>query len=129
MQAQRGCAMAQRMIRSLPVALLLAATSSLAMAQGPIDTVLRGRYVCEMPGNAAVGASVPLPERHFTIESSSRYCAPQAETRRTIACSPVSQWAKKKQPTSVSEGARAVAAVSQSASAGALAAANAVRQA
>ena len=77
MQAQRGCAMAQRMIRSLPVALLLAATSSLAMAQGPIDTVLRGRYVCEMPGNAAVGASVPLPERHFTIESSSRYSAPQ----------------------------------------------------
>ena len=77
MQAQRGCAMAQRMIRSLPVALLLAATSSLAMAQGPIDTVLRGRYVCEMPGNAAVGASVPLPARRFTIESSSRYSAPQ----------------------------------------------------
>jgi hypothetical protein len=69
--------MAVRMIRSLPFAALLAATSSLAVAQGPIDTVLRGRYVCEMPGNAAIGASVPLPDRSFTIVRSSRYSAPQ----------------------------------------------------
>lgn len=77
MQAQRGRAMAIRMIRSLPLVALMAATASAALAQGPIDTVLRGRYVCEMPGNAAVGASVPLPDRSFTIESSSRYSAPQ----------------------------------------------------
>ena len=77
MQAQRGRAMATRMIRSLPFVALMAATASAALAQGPIDTVLRGRYVCEMPGNAAVGASVRLPDRSFTIESSSRYAAPQ----------------------------------------------------
>ena len=65
------------MIRSLPVAVLLAATTSLAAAQGPIDTVLRGRYVCEMPGDASVGASIRQPERNFTIKSSSRYSAPQ----------------------------------------------------
>ena len=65
------------MIRSLPVAALLAATSSIAVAQGPIDTVLRGRYVCEMPGDAAKGASIPQPGRSFTIESSSRYTASQ----------------------------------------------------
>ena len=76
MQAQRGRAMATRMIRSLPFVALMAATASAALAQGPIDTVLRGRYVCEMPGNAAVGASVRLPDRSFTIESSSRYAAP-----------------------------------------------------
>jgi hypothetical protein len=71
--------MAIRMIRSLPLVALMAATASAALAQGPIDTVLRGRYVCEMPGNAAVGASVPLPDRSFTIESSSRYSARQGD--------------------------------------------------
>jgi hypothetical protein len=67
------------MIRSLPVAVLLAAASSVASAQGPIDTVLRGRYVCEMPGDAALGASIRQPERNFTIKSSSSYSAPQGD--------------------------------------------------
>jgi len=77
MQAQRGRAMAARMIRSLSFVTLMAATASAAVAQGPIDTVLRGHYVCELPGDAATQAGIPQPGRNFTIESASRYSAPQ----------------------------------------------------
>ena len=69
--------MAARMIRSLSFVTLMAATASAAVAQGPIDTVLRGHYVCELPGDAATQAGIPQPGRNFTIESSSRYSAPQ----------------------------------------------------
>nr|WP_166175609.1 elongation factor P [Altererythrobacter segetis] len=65
------------MTRSLSFAALLGAISSTAFAQGPIDTVLRGPYVCELPGDAAGRAGIPQPDRSFTIESSSRYTAPQ----------------------------------------------------
>ena len=57
-----------------PLALLAAAP---ALAQGAIGTVERGTYVCELPGDAAGRAGVPQPERGFTIESASRYSAPQ----------------------------------------------------
>lgn len=77
MQAQRSRAIDVRMSRSLLATALFAAASSIAAAQGPIDTVLRGHYNCEMPGDAARGASVPLPHRSFTVETSSRYSAPQ----------------------------------------------------
>jgi hypothetical protein len=69
--------MGARMIRSLPVAALLAALPSVAMAQGPIDTIPRGSYVCEMPGNAAGKPGVPQPERSFTVKTSSRYATPR----------------------------------------------------
>jgi hypothetical protein len=65
------------MIRSLPIAALLVAAASVAFAKGPIDTVERGPYVCELPGDAAGRAGIPQPERSFTIESSSRYSSPQ----------------------------------------------------
>lgn len=77
MQAQRRRAMLARMIRSLPLVALIAAIASAAAAQGPIDTVMRGHYVCELPGDAAGQAGIPQPDRNFTIESSSRYSAPQ----------------------------------------------------
>jgi hypothetical protein len=65
------------MIRSLTSAALLAATASAGFAQGPIDTIDRGSYVCELPGDAASQAGIPQPERSFTIEGSSRYSARQ----------------------------------------------------
>jgi hypothetical protein len=65
------------MIRSLSLAAVLAAASSIAVAQGPINTVARGAYTCELPGDAAGQASVAQPDRSFRIESSSRYSAPQ----------------------------------------------------
>ena len=77
MQAQRECAMGRRMIRSLPFATLLAASASAAFAQGPIDTVERGLYVCELPGDDAHLAGIPQPDRDFTIQTSSRYSSPQ----------------------------------------------------
>jgi hypothetical protein len=77
MQAQRGCAITARMIRSLPLAAVLAAAASPALAQGPIATVERGLYVCELPGDAASRAGLAQPKLNFTIESSSRYSSPQ----------------------------------------------------
>ena len=49
------------------------------MAQDRIGTIERGRYVCELPGNAAGAAGVPQPEQSFTIESASRYASPQGD--------------------------------------------------
>jgi hypothetical protein len=76
MQAQRGRAIAAGMIRSLPFVALMTASASVAMAQGPIDTVERGPYVCERPGDAASQAGIPQAERSFTIETDSRYGSP-----------------------------------------------------
>lgn len=61
------------MIRSLPIAALLAAATCPAGAQGAIETIERGRYVCELPGDAGHQAGIPQPEHNFTVESSSRY--------------------------------------------------------
>ena len=58
----------------VPLAMLAAAP---ALAQGAIGTVERGTYACELPGNAGGRAGVAQPERGFTIESASRYSAPQ----------------------------------------------------
>jgi hypothetical protein len=65
------------MIRSLIVAALLGAAASVAFAQGQIDTVPRGLYVCELPGDGDVGPGRPQADRHFTIETGSRYSAAQ----------------------------------------------------
>jgi len=77
MQAQRAYAITAFMIRLVLFAGLLAAFPSAASAKGQVDTVDRGRYVCELPGDAGGEASVPQPERSFTIETSSRYSSPQ----------------------------------------------------
>jgi hypothetical protein len=62
----------------LPIMILLAATAaSPAFAQGAIGTVERGRYVCELPGDAASRAGVEQPGENFVIESASRYSSAQ----------------------------------------------------
>ena len=61
------------MIRSLTLAALVAASASSAFAEGPIDTVKRGNYVCELPGDAGGRAGIVQPHRSFTIETYSRY--------------------------------------------------------
>ena len=57
----------------------IAAASLLAPAdaQGPIGTVTRGPYNCELPGDAAGQAGQVQPEAAFTIDSASRYTSPQ----------------------------------------------------
>jgi len=65
------------MIRFRPLAALIVAIATIGAAHGPIDTIDRGRYVCELPGDAGGQASRPQPDRNFTIESSSRYSSPQ----------------------------------------------------
>jgi hypothetical protein len=44
-----------------------------AGAQGPIGTVEQGRYVCELPGDAAGPRGVEQPALGFRIENASRY--------------------------------------------------------
>jgi hypothetical protein len=61
------------MIRSLLVAALIGATASAAVAQGRVGTVTRGSYVCELPGDGDVGPGQPQPNRHFSVETGSRY--------------------------------------------------------
>lgn len=58
------------------VALAVIAAAPLS-AEGPIGTLARGAYVCELPGDAAGLASIPQPEANFTIESASRYSSAQ----------------------------------------------------
>lgn len=65
------------MIRSLPIAALFATSASIAAAQGAIDTIDRGHYVCELPGDAAHQAGVPQPEHNFKVETRSRYTSPK----------------------------------------------------
>ena len=61
-------------------AFAIAAASVLAapaFAQGPIGTVERGSYQCELPGNAAGRAGVRQAAEDFRIISASRYRSPQ----------------------------------------------------
>ncbi|MCB2066738.1 MAG: elongation factor P [Erythrobacter sp.] len=48
-------------------------------AQGQIGTIERGRYVCELPGDAAGAAGIEQPDESFSITSASRYSSPQGE--------------------------------------------------
>ena len=66
------------MIRSSPLAALVAATAFAAVAQGPIDTVERGRYTCELPGDGNKAID-PQPARNFRILTGSRYSSPQGD--------------------------------------------------
>jgi hypothetical protein len=65
------------MNRSLIALALIAAFPAAAAAQGPIGTVPRGSYVCEMPGDAAGQAGIPQPDRSFKVKTSSRYATPR----------------------------------------------------
>ena len=50
-----------------------AAIAAPALAQGQPSTIERGRYVCELPGNAAQDAGIEQQDENFTIISASRY--------------------------------------------------------
>jgi hypothetical protein len=66
------------MIRPLALAVLLLSTiASVASAQGRIDTIARGSYVCELPDDSTVGRGKPQPGRNFTIETGSSYSSPK----------------------------------------------------
>jgi hypothetical protein len=48
-----------------------------AFAQGPIGTLERGTYVCELPGDASREAGIAQPEANFRIIGASRYSSAQ----------------------------------------------------
>jgi hypothetical protein len=71
-----------RAMKTPITALILAAAAATAVpatAQGAIGVVDRGKYVCELPGDAAGRAGIEQPERNFTIQSASRYSSPQGK--------------------------------------------------
>ncbi len=57
--------------------LIAAFAASAAPAQGPIGTLERGAYACELPGDAAGKAGIAKPEANFTIIGASRYSSAQ----------------------------------------------------
>ena len=56
------------------LALALAAPASLS-AKGPLGTLPLGRYLCELPGDAAGPASLPVAGAWFDIVNASSYVA------------------------------------------------------
>jgi len=58
-------------------AAFLPATGALAAPGGPIDTIHRGDYYCELPGDATGLAGIVVPEEGFSIVSGSSYTTPQ----------------------------------------------------
>ncbi|AKH41425.1 hypothetical protein FHS61_001913 [Altererythrobacter atlanticus] len=65
--------MKHRLILSLVSAALAAGLAMPAGAEGPIGTVERGTYVCELPGDANGPRGRILEGQGFTIKSASRY--------------------------------------------------------
>jgi hypothetical protein len=61
-------------MKSISALVALAAIISVPVhAQGAIGTVQRGKYVCELPGDASGSAGIAQPNLNFTIKSASRY--------------------------------------------------------
>lgn len=57
---------------------MFAVTSpALAAPGGPIDTIHRGDYYCELPGDATTLAGFVVPEEAFTITNGSSYATAQ----------------------------------------------------
>jgi hypothetical protein len=65
------------MIRPIILAALAAALPAAALAQGPIGTVERGHYACELPAPVAGDVALPQPEESIEIAGASRYRSPQ----------------------------------------------------
>jgi hypothetical protein len=70
------------MIRKLAFAgLVLALTGPLQTtplaAEGPISTIERGRYVCELPADVPGEVALEQPDEGFEIAGASRYRSPQ----------------------------------------------------
>ncbi len=66
---------------AFPVALVFASLSGAAHADGRLGTLEPGRYLCELPGDAAGLASIPIQEAWFDIVNASSYSG--AEGRGT----------------------------------------------
>lgn len=62
------------------IALCLIAAAAFAStgahAEGRLGTLEPGRYLCELPGDAAGPASIPLPDMWFDVVNASSYAAP-----------------------------------------------------
>lgn len=52
---------------------ILSTSPAVAAPGGPIDTIHRGEYHCELPGDATGPAGYPAPEEGFEILSGSSY--------------------------------------------------------
>ncbi len=65
------------MIRKLLFTVLSLALAVPLNAQGPISTVERGRYVCELPSDVPGDVAVEQPQESFEIAGASRYRSPQ----------------------------------------------------
>ena len=52
---------------------LFAGSALASQAEGAIDTIHRGEYYCELPGDATTLAGFVVPEEGFTITSGSSY--------------------------------------------------------
>ena len=59
----------------LGFALVLQTVPAFAQVSGRVDTLARGNYVCEKPGDAATQRGVPVPEEAFSITNGSAYAA------------------------------------------------------
>jgi len=59
------------------LALAGALTTAPLLAQSEIGTIERGRYICELPGNAGTVAGIEQKQESFSIESASRYSSEQ----------------------------------------------------
>lgn len=57
--------------------LVAAAAAAPSAAQGPIGTLERGSYSCELPGDASREAGIAKPEADFRIIGASRYSSAQ----------------------------------------------------
>ncbi|MCT2558115.1 hypothetical protein N0B51_03890 [Tsuneonella sp. YG55] len=65
----------------LPILLALPLAAGAAHAEGRLGTLEPGRYLCELPGDAAGLASIPIQEAWFDIVNASSYAG--AEGRGT----------------------------------------------
>jgi len=56
-----------------PASATSASTVSSGSSGGKLSTLARGAYACEMPGDAATGRGIEIPEEDFTIVNASTY--------------------------------------------------------
>jgi len=61
------------------IAVLAAVAVASTSSQGPIGTLERGTFACELPGNAAGRAGIAQPDARFSIIGASRYSSPQGD--------------------------------------------------
>lgn len=65
------------MIRKCTILALSLVLAAPVAAEGPIGTIERGRYVCELPSDIPGEVAQEQPEENFEIAGASRYRSPQ----------------------------------------------------